>query len=101
MRCPRRARRYLNPQPGPDGTLMKPTHRLDDPDGAIRGQILGLDGPPAFMRRARQVQDAQDAILERCRRQREEWLHMVRLRLATLAALAGDWQLLRGCLGDD
>jgi hypothetical protein len=50
---------------------------------------------PAYVRRARQVQAEFDHILSRCRRQREEWLSMVRLRLGTLRALAGEWSALR------
>jgi hypothetical protein len=80
---------------------MKPQRRLDDASDPIRSQILGLEGPPAFMRRARHVQETLDTILKRCHRQRDEWLTMVRLRLATVAALTGDWQRLRRWLADD
>ncbi len=55
---------------------------------------------PAYIRRARQVQEAYDVLLGRCRRQREEWLKMVRIRLALLRALAGDWPALTSWLSD-
>jgi hypothetical protein len=59
----------------------------------------GYDGP-AYVRRARGVQQAFDALLHRCRKQRDEWLPMVRLRLALLHALAGDWERLRPLLAN-
>jgi hypothetical protein len=63
-------------------------------------QALGLNGPPAYMRRGRAVEEALEALLARCRRQRAEWLPMVRVRLALLHALAGEWPALRPWLGD-
>jgi hypothetical protein len=63
-------------------------------------QVLALDGPPAFARRAHHVQEAYDALLHRCRVQREEWLALVRSRLGTLWALAGDGPALRPLLED-
>jgi hypothetical protein len=55
---------------------------------------------PAYVRRARRVQDGYDDLLERCRRQRDKWLAFVRLRLGTLRALAGDWDAVRPHLSD-
>jgi hypothetical protein len=57
-------------------------------------QFQALYGAPAFVRRARGVEAALEELLGRCRRQREEWLPMVRLRLATLRELAGTWSAL-------
>lgn len=51
-------------------------------------QIVSQHGEPAFARRARQVQDAFDHLLARCRQKRDKQLEMVRLRLGVLAALA-------------
>src|SRR5205823_3259395 len=59
----------------------------------------GYDGP-AYVRRARGVHQAFDTLLHRCRKQRDEWLPMVRLRLALLHALAGDWERLRPLLAN-
>jgi hypothetical protein len=56
---------------------------------------------PAYVRRARRVQEAWDSLISRCQRQREEWLPMVRLRLGRLRALAGDWERLRPWLAGD
>jgi hypothetical protein len=65
-------------------------------------QIVGLYDAPAYVRRARQVQEALDGVLMRCRRQRDEWLTMVRTRLGVLGALAADWSRLRPLLtGED
>jgi hypothetical protein len=55
---------------------------------------------PAYIRRAQRVQDAFEELLGRCRRQRDEWLAMVRLRLGTLCALAGDWSRLGPLLAE-
>jgi hypothetical protein len=46
------------------------------------------------------VQEALDQLLTFCRAQREEWLDMVRIHLASLHALAGDWTALRPLLTD-
>ena len=70
-------------------------------DGRLYQQFLAQYDVPAYVRRARQVQDAYDALLDRCRRQREEWWRMPRLRLGTLHELAGDWAALRPWLADD
>jgi hypothetical protein len=61
-------------------------------------QFLGHHGGPAFARRARNVQAAYDAIVELCRRQRDELLAFVRLRLGTLFALAGSSSALEAIL---
>ena len=39
---------------------------------------------PAYVRRARGVQEALEGVLARCRAQRDEWLSMVRLRVGEL-----------------
>jgi hypothetical protein len=64
-------------------------------------KALGLGGPPAYMRRGRQVEEALEALLAKCRRQREEWLPMVRMRLGRLHALAGSWESLRPLFADE
>lgn len=55
---------------------------------------------PAYMRRARNVQAAYDALFERCRLQREDFLGMVRSRLGELQGLAGEWSALLPYLAD-
>jgi hypothetical protein len=63
-------------------------------------RFLSYHGAPAYVRRAREVEEAFRAVVERCRRRREEWLSLVRIRLGTLRALAGDWDWLRPLLDD-
>jgi hypothetical protein len=72
-----------------------------DDDRHMFQHFLAQYDAPAYVRRARQVQDAFDELLARCRRQREEWLAMVCTRLATLYALAGEWDRLRPLLAED
>ncbi len=64
-------------------------------------QFLSYHGAPAYVRRAREVEEAFHAVIERCLRKREEWLMLVRIRLGTLHELAGDWQHLRGLVDED
>ncbi len=63
-------------------------------------ELMAHYGAPAFARRAAQVQEAYEQVLRLCRQQREEWLGLVRTRLATLGALAGDWAALEPLLAD-
>jgi hypothetical protein len=72
----------------------------DDMHDLVKRFMSHYDAP-AYARRARQVQDAYDHLLGRCRRQREEWLPMARLRLGLLRGLAGEWGTLRPLLADD
>jgi hypothetical protein len=72
-----------------------------DDDRHLFKQFAAHYGPPAYIRRAQQVEEALQQLLDRCRRPREEWLGLVRVRLGTLKLLAGDWALLRPLLADD
>lgn len=72
-----------------------------DESGRIVREFLALHGPPAYIRRARQVQEAFDQLLARCQARREEWLDPVRRRLGTLLALAGDPAVLAPYLGGE
>jgi hypothetical protein len=63
-------------------------------------EVLAQYDGPAYVRRARRVQGAYDELLDQCRRQRDEWLALVRIRLGTLRALAGDWPALGPHLAD-
>jgi hypothetical protein len=64
-------------------------------------EIMAQFDAPAYVRRARQVEGAYDQLLDRCGRQREEWLGMVRTRIGQLAALAPDWEVLLPLLDRD
>lgn len=72
-----------------------------DDDSRMFSRLLTQFDAPAYIRRARAVQAALDQLLDRCRRQRAEWLKMVRLRIGMLHALSGDWDALRPLLTDD
>jgi hypothetical protein len=54
-------------------------------------QFMAQYDAPAYVRRGRRVDAEWEFLLARCRRQRDEWLELVRVRLAMLHALAGDW----------
>jgi hypothetical protein len=70
--------------------------------GDLHRQVLAQYGPPAYIRRGAQVEAAYEQLVNQCRRQRDEWLAMPRLRFGVLHALAGDWLRLRPVLaGDD
>lgn len=61
-------------------------------------ELMAQFDAPAYVRRARRVEGAYEQLLERCGRQREEWLPMVRTRIGQLAALAPGWEGLRPLL---
>jgi hypothetical protein len=56
---------------------------------------------PAYVRRARQVEDAFDQLLRSCQRRREELLTVVRRRMSALRAVIGGWDALRPWLKDE
>src|SRR5262249_54155628 len=92
-------------QSGDERTMEE---EIDDAPVLGRGDELRLvkhlliqHGGPAYMRRARQTEEAFETVVRRCRRQRDEWLDSVRLRRGTLRALAGSWEQLRPVLADD
>jgi hypothetical protein len=64
-------------------------------------QLLAFYGAPAYIRRAHHVQDALRQLIARCEIQREEWLSLVRTRLALLRGYVGDWDRLRPWLADE
>src|SRR5579871_6429322 len=66
----------------------------------VRNQFLGHYDAPAYVRRARGVQEAFDRLVSRCREQRDHWLPMVKLRLGVLGARAGQWSALQPWLAD-
>jgi hypothetical protein len=56
---------------------------------------------PAYVRRALRVQAAFDQVIGRCRRQRDDWLSLVSMRLGILYGLAGEWLALHPYLAND
>jgi hypothetical protein len=64
-------------------------------------ELMARFDAPAYVQRARQVEEAFARVVERCRHQREEWLALVRVRLSQLRALAGHWDRLGALLATD
>jgi hypothetical protein len=62
------------------------------PEAQIANRLLARYDVPAYVRRARRVQDAFEDLLQICARQRTELAQMVRIDLGILKALAGDWE---------
>lgn len=79
---------------------MLPFGSSSDDTGTLQ-QLAAIGGAPAFMVRAARTQEALERVLRPGRHQRGEWLQMVRLRLGTVHALAGDWPALRPLLADE
>jgi hypothetical protein len=73
----------------------------DGDENRTANQLVAHYDAPAFVRRAQRVQGLFEQILASCRKQRDEWLEMVRIRLGLLHALAGDWAALSPLLADD
>ena len=61
--------------------------------------ISQYDGP-AYVRRARRVEDAFRALVDHCEEKRRTMLEIARVRLGMLRALAGDWDTLSGVVMD-
>ena len=72
-----------------------------DADQRQLNELASLFDAPAYIRRARGVEEALAHLVARAQKQREEWLPMARLRLGQMHALAGDWPALRPHLADD
>jgi hypothetical protein len=71
---------------------MSETISIDD-DRRLLMQLVGQYDAPAYVRRARAVEHAHEQILERCRRQRRDWLAGVRLHLKWMSQAANDGEL--------
>ena len=71
-----------------------------DDAGDLFKQVLAYYDAPAYVRRARRVQETHDALLAACRRRRDDLLPFVRLYLGRLFALAGDWRAVAALLAD-
>jgi hypothetical protein len=71
-----------------------------DDDGRLFNQILAHYGAPAYIRRARQVEDAFDQLVNQCARQRREWLKTARSRLSVACSMTNDNNELLPLLAD-
>lgn len=72
----------------------------DGAEEAVKRFLSQYDAP-AYIRRARGVEAALEQLLGQCRKHRAEWLQIVRLRIALLHALAGDWNNLLPFVADE
>ena len=72
-----------------------------DEELRLRMMIAAQYDAPAYIRRARAVEQSYDDLLDRCRRRRAELLAGIRLHLGSLRAGAGTWDALRPLLADD
>jgi hypothetical protein len=70
------------------------------PDRREINELLGLFDAPAYIRRARGMEQATRQLLDKYAALRDEWLDMVKMHLAMLRDLAGDWAALRPLLAD-
>jgi len=68
---------------------MKPSAPGREERDGVFQQLLAAYGQPAYVRRARGVQDALEKVLAQCRQRRDEWLLMPRIHLGVLRGLAG------------
>ena len=71
-----------------------------DEAGRLLGEVAARFGAPAFVRRARQVQDAFDELVHRCQNQRDEWLDQVRIPWKWLVEMAGNLETVRPLVAD-
>jgi hypothetical protein len=71
-----------------------------DPELRIRMRVAAQYDAPAYVRRARRVEDAYEELLDRCRGRRVELLEGVRLHLGALRAGTGSWDAVRPLLAD-
>lgn len=80
---------------------MEETGILGREEDRIFQLFVGGYDQPAYMRRARGVEEALANLLARCRGARDELLEPVRSRLATALGLAGDERRLLPLLADE
>ncbi len=69
--------------------------------GELSQELQSRFGAPAYIRRARQVEDAFSALVQQCRVWRAQQLEMVRTRLGLLYVLAGEWDAVRPLVADE
>jgi hypothetical protein len=88
-------------KPGGTSLVEKIAILLPSDDNRVVQRVLGNYEAPAFLRRARRVQEALDHLLASCRQQRELWLLMPRIRMGLLRGLAGEWRRLQPWLANE
>jgi hypothetical protein len=72
-----------------------PNHDFEGSRGEFLKHLLEQGEEPAFIRRAKAVDEAWNELLDRCQTQRNDMLRWPRMRLAELARkVGGDWSRL-------
>jgi hypothetical protein len=71
------------------------------PDRREINELLGLFDAPAYIRRARGLEEATRQLFDKYGKLRDDWLDMVKMHLAMLRDLAGDWSAVRPLVADD
>jgi hypothetical protein len=70
-------------------------------ESSVLNQVLAMHGAPAYVRRAKQMEQGWETLVAHWRKRRDAELTMVRTRIAVLRALAGTWSVLRPLVLDD
>lgn len=65
---------------------------VESDEHQIFSEIVAIYDAPAYVRRARQVEDSWSALVAGCRKERERLLEMPRLRLARFIVLVEPWR---------
>jgi hypothetical protein len=79
-----------------------PYHDYEGSRGEFLKMLLEQGEEPSFLRRAREVRDAWDGLLKRCRSRRDETLRGPRMHLGNLSRqVNGDWSRLARYLADE
>jgi hypothetical protein len=94
------ARAGIRTEPGVAVEEIVPIPSHDD-ERRKAMDVVARFGPPAYLRRAKRVEEAFDALLAQLRGQRDQWLDGVRLHLSLLLDLAGSFDALRPCLAEE
>jgi hypothetical protein len=72
-----------------------------DDERAFFKQMTSYYDAPAYVRRARRVQESLEEQVQQCLVQRTEWLRMARIWLGRLRMLAGSWSALLPFLAEE
>src|SRR5262245_36955121 len=87
-------------RPAVQESVMDFVNLSTDPDRRQFNELVALFDAPAYIRRARGVEQALEYLVGRCGVVREEYLLMPRLLIGQLRALAGEWPVLAPLLAD-
>src|SRR5262249_28770915 len=72
-----------------------------DSDARVFKQVLAHFSAPAYVVRARQVEQAFEDLIHRCTRRRDEWLKDIRRRLSSLCSVEENCNVIRRYMSND